>query len=109
LVYFLAAGNLSSVTMARPVDPRQTLRRQAGGRMQAWTFLCALSMAVLGGLAFLARWATGSYWASFAVLAVEFAIGGVVYWVSLQTAVEKAVARREELIGALSRSSSAPV
>jgi SNF family Na+-dependent transporter len=66
-------------------------------------------MASLGGLAFLAHWATGSYLASFAVLAVEFAIGCVVYWVSLQSAVARALARREEMIGALSRSSSAPV
>jgi ABC-2 type transport system permease protein len=109
LVYLLAAGNLSSITLARAVDPRQTMRKQAGGRMQAWTFLCALFMASLGGLAFLAHWATGSYLASFAVLAVEFAIGCVVYWVSLQSAVAKALARREEMIGALSRSSSAPV
>jgi hypothetical protein len=109
LVYFLAAGNLSSVTLARAVDPRQTLRKHAGGRMQAWTFFCALSMVIIGGMAYLAFWATGSYWASFAVLAVEFAIGCVVYWISLQSAVEKALARREEMIAALSRSSSAPV
>ncbi len=109
LIYFLAAGNLSSVTLARAVDPRQTLRKQAGGRMQAWTFFCALAMTALGGLALLARWATGSYWASSAVLAVEFAIGCIVYWISLQSAVEKALARREEMISALSRSSTAPV
>ncbi|MFL6448846.1 MAG: hypothetical protein ACJ746_14335 [Bryobacteraceae bacterium] len=106
--YFLAAGNLSSISLARRVDPRQTLRKQAGGRMQAWTFLCTLAMIALVGLAYLARWATGSYWASMAVLATEFAIGCVVYWVSLQTAVERAFARREEMIESLSKS-SAPV
>jgi ABC-2 type transport system permease protein len=105
-IYFLAAGNLSSIAMARRVDPRQTLRKQAGGRVQAWTFLCTLSMFALLGLAYLARWATGSYWASMAVLAIEFAIGCVVYWVSLETAVERALARREEMIESLSRSST---
>jgi ABC-2 type transport system permease protein len=109
LIYFLAAGNLTSVTLARPVDPRQTLRKNAGARMQAWTFLCSLSMIVLSGLAYLARWATGGYGASFAVLAVEFAIGGVVYWISLQTAVQRAFNKREALLGALSKSSSSPV
>jgi len=64
---------------------------------------------VLGGLAYWARWATGSYLASFAVLAIEFAIGCVVYWISLQSAVERALGNREEMIGALSRSSSTPV
>ncbi len=109
LVYFLAAGNLSSVSLARAVNPRQTLRKQAGGKMQAFMFFCTLFMLALGGSAYLARWATGTYAASFAVLAIEFAIGCVVYWVSLQTAVERAVTRREAMIEALSRSSSAPL
>jgi hypothetical protein len=109
LVYFLAAGNISSISLARAANPRQTLRKQAGGRMQAFMFFCTLSMAALGGLAYLARWATGTYAASFAVLAIEFAIGCAVYWVSLQTAVERAIERREAMIEALSRSSAAPV
>ena len=41
-------------------------------------------------------------------LAIEFAIGCIVYWVSLQTAVERALVRREQMIASLSRS-SAPV
>lgn len=109
LVYFLAAGNLSSVNLARAVNPRQTLRKQAGGKMQAFMFFCTLCIFVLGGLAYLARWATGRYAASFAVLFVEFAIGCVVYSISLQTAVERAIERREAMIEALSRSSAAPV
>lgn len=109
LIYFLAAGNLSSVRLARAVDPRQTLRKNAGTRMQAWTFFATVSMFALGGLAYWARWATGSYWASFAVLAIEFAIGCVVYWISLQSAVERALDSREEMMGALSRPLSTPV
>ena len=109
LIYFLAAGNLSSVRLARAVDPRQTLRKNAGTRMQAWTFFATVSMFALGGLAYWARWATGSYWASFAVLAIEFAIGCVVYWISLQSAVERGLNSREEMIGALSRPLSTPV
>jgi ABC-2 type transport system permease protein len=109
LVYFLATGNLSSVRLARAVDPRQTLRKNAGGRMQAWTFCATVGMFALGGLAYWARWATGRYWASFAVLAIEFAIGCVVYRISLQSAVERALGNREEMTGALSRSSATPV
>ena len=109
LIYFLATGNVSSVRLARAVDPRQTLRKNAGPRMQAWTFFATLSMFALGGLAYWARWATGSYLASFAVLAIEFAIGCVVYWISLQSAVERALGSREEMIGALSRSSATPL
>jgi ABC-2 type transport system permease protein len=109
LVYFLATGNLSSVRLARAVDPRQTLRKNAGGRMQAWTFCATVGMFALGGLAYWARWATGRYSASFAVLAIEFAIGCVVYRISLQSAVERALGNREEMTGALSRSSATPV
>jgi hypothetical protein len=77
--------------------------------MQAWTFCATVGMFVLGGFAYWARWATGRYWASFAVLAVEFAIGCVVYWISLQSAVERALGNREEMTGALSRASATPV
>lgn len=33
-VYLLALGNLASISMARPVDPAQTFKKQAGARMQ---------------------------------------------------------------------------
>jgi ABC-2 type transport system permease protein len=63
-------------------------------------------MAVLVGFAYLARWAFDSDWALLGVLLFEFAIGYVVYRVSLDSAVEHGLNERERIIDALSRTSS---
>ena len=105
--FFLSIGNLMSVHMARPVDPNQTFRKQAGGKMQLWLLLCSLGMFVLVGFAFLARWAFASDWAAPGVLAVEFAIGAIFYKVATDSAVEHGIRDREKLIDALSKNASA--
>ncbi|MGH9584665.1 MAG: hypothetical protein ACRD4O_17225 [Bryobacteraceae bacterium] len=105
-VFFLAVGNLCSVAMPRPVDARQTFRKQAGGKMQLWFFLCSLGLAILIGFAFLARWAFHNDGALAGVFAIEFAIGVVFYRVATQSAIERAQARREEILEALMKGSS---
>ena len=107
-LFFISAGNLSSIIVARPSDPKQTFRKQAGGRMQLWFLLCSLVMFVLLGSAFLAQWALDSNWALLGVLAVEFVIGLIVYHVALDSAVERGLREREQLIDALSKG-SAPI
>jgi ABC-2 type transport system permease protein len=107
-LFFISAGNLSSITMARPSDPKQTFRKQSGGKMQLWLLLCSLAMFVLLGSAFLAQWALDSSWALIGVLAVEFIIGLIVYRVALDSAVERGLRDREKLIDALSKG-SAPI
>ncbi|MBV9082657.1 MAG: hypothetical protein JOZ62_08285 [Acidobacteriaceae bacterium] len=105
-VFFLAVGNLTSVMIPRPINPTQTLRKQAGGQVQVWLFACMLGMSILIGFAYVARWALASDLALFGVLAIEFAIGVVFYRVSLDSAVQRGMRDRERILDNLSRGSS---
>ncbi len=105
-IFYLAAGNLMSVYLARPIDPTQTFRKQAGGKAQLWFFLCSLGMFVLVGFAYLARWAFQAEWALLGVLSTEFLVGYIVYRVATQSAVEHGWQKREELIEKLSKNLS---
>lgn len=105
-VFFLCVGNLTSIAMARPIDPTQTFKKQAGGKMQLWILMCSLGMFALVGFAFLARWATESEWAMPGVLAIEFAIGVIVYRIATQSAIERAMREREQMLEALSKGAS---
>ena len=107
-VFFLSAGNLISVSMPRAVDPAQTFRKQAGGKMQLWFALCSIGMFLLMSLAFLARWATQGNWAFLAVLLIEFLIGLIVYHVATESAVQRAMRNQEKILDDLSRG-TAPV
>lgn len=105
-VFFLSAGNLISIAMPRPIDPTETFRKQAGGKMQLWFLLCAIGMMILMVFAFLAQWALQTYWALIGVLALEFVIGLIVYRVALESAAARGWRERERIIEALSRGSS---
>lgn len=102
-IFFLSAGNLISIRMPRAIDPTQTFRKQAGGKMQLWFALCSIGMFALVGFAFLARWAVKSNWALLGVLALEFAIGLIVYHLATESAVERGLRDREQLLEALSK------
>ena len=54
-------------------------------------------------LAYLARWALNSELAFIAVLAIAAVIGGIVYWIGLDSAVTAAGAKREQLFMALTQ------
>jgi ABC-2 type transport system permease protein len=104
LVCVLAAGNLTSVYMPRPIDAGQAWRN-SGGKTQ-FVLLFAypiLTLPVL--LAHLARWATSSYWAYHAVLAVSFLIAFCFYAVATETAEQVAGSRKEQIVSALSHQS----
>lgn len=105
-LFFISAGNLSSIAMARPSDPKQTFKKQAGGKMQLWLLLCSLAMFVLLGLAVLAQWAFRSNWALLGVLTMELIIGLIVYYIALDSAVERGWRDREQLVDALSKGKS---
>jgi ABC-2 type transport system permease protein len=92
--------------MPRPIDATQTFKKQAGGKMQLWFFLCSLGMAVMLGLGFLARWAFNSNLALLGVLLLEFVTGLIAYGISTQSAVEQALKDRERILDALSRGPS---
>jgi ABC-2 type transport system permease protein len=107
-IFFLSIGNLSSISMPRPVDPRQTFRKQSGGKMQLWLMLSSFGMFLLVGFAFLAKWALDSDWALFGVLLVEMVVGVIVYRVATESAVERGLRDRERIMDALSKG-AAPV
>ncbi len=105
-LFFLCVGNLTSIAMARPIDPTQTFKKQAGGKMQLWFLLCSLGMFLLVGFAFLARWAVQNNWALLGVLLVEALIGIIVYRIGMQSAVDRAGRDKERILEALSKGSS---
>ncbi len=105
-IFFLAAGNLTSVILPRGVNPTQTFRRQASGTVQVWLLVSSLGIALLLGFAFLARYAFETNWAFLGVLAIEFAIGIVVYRIAIDSAVARAFKGREKMMEALSSGAS---
>ncbi len=98
----LAVGNLGSVYYPRPVNPTHSWRSASAGRFQAFLMLLYPVVSIPAILAYLARYAFASQWAFMAVLGVGAAIGGAVYWVALDSAVEAVESRREEMIASLS-------
>lgn len=105
-IHLMWAGNLLSVMAPRASDPSSTMQKRGSGKMQLWVLGCTVGMAILVGFAYLARWALDSEWALLGVLLFEFIIGCVIYYVALDSAVERGIAERERIIDALSKTSS---
>ncbi len=102
-LYFLSAGNLSSLYQPRPVDPEQSWGRGSGSRFQ-WQLLIIFPALVAPiSLAYLARYAFSSQAAFFAVLAFDALAGMVVYHVALDSAVRTAERRKEDILATLGR------
>jgi ABC-2 type transport system permease protein len=101
-ILLLSAGNLLSIHQARGVNPGNSFRTGAAGRVQAMLFgIYPLAFAPVA-LAYLARYAFDNQAAFYAVLALD-AIGGfILYRVALDSAVQAAERLREQMIAALS-------
>ena len=104
-LFLLSIGNLTSVHDARPTDPAKSFRSSSGGKTRALlTFLFPLALMPVG-LAYLARYGFDeSNLAFYGTLLFAAALGGVVYSISLESALSMAELRKEQLIGKLSRS-----
>jgi ABC-2 type transport system permease protein len=102
-VFMLAAGNQLSLRQPRPMNPAASFRSGASGRVQAILFVIWPIAFVPVGLAYLARYAFDSEAAFFGVLAVDAAIGAIVYKLSLDSAVAVAEQLKEQIVTALSR------
>ncbi len=102
-VYLVAIGNLGSIRYPRPVDPAQSWRSASAGKFQALLLLIypVISIPVL--LAYGARYAFDSHLAFYAVLAFGAALGAVVYWVAMDSAVATAGRDRERILSLLSQ------
>jgi len=102
-VWLLAIGNLVSAYSPRAADLSQAFRRTSGVKVQWVGFLGFLVAGVPVSLAYLARFALDTELAFFATMAFMLAIGGYVWWLSVETAARVLSERREASLAALSR------
>jgi ABC-2 type transport system permease protein len=101
-LYMLAMGNISSVQYPRGLNPERVSQGGASSRFQALVFLLYPLCLIPVFLAYLARYAFSSEVAFYAVLAVAAVIGGILYWIAMDSAVTTALTRRERIIADLS-------
>jgi ABC-2 type transport system permease protein len=101
-VFILAVGNMSSLYNPRAVNPVKTMKTAAQSRSQALLMLAFPVTLAPVALAYLARYAFAAEWAFFGVLSFGAAVGVLVYFYSLQSSLNAAAERREQIIGALS-------
>jgi hypothetical protein len=102
MIFLFSAGNLLSIRQAKGVDPGNSIRTGAAGRLQALLFaIYPVTFAPIL-LAYLARYAFGSQAALYAILGVDAVVGIIVYRLALDSAVHTANLTRESMIAALS-------
>lgn len=102
-VYMMAFGNISSVQYPRPLTPERVSQGGASSRFQALVFILYPIALLPVFLAYLARYAFDSETAFLIALALSAAIGAMVYWLGLDSAVNTVAARRERILADLSR------
>lgn len=102
-LYLLAAGNLSSVHVPRPMAPEKVAQGGGAGRFQGLMFLIYPAALVPVALAYLARYAFRSEAAFYVTLAFAAAGGVVVYWTAMESAAAAAERKREQFLCELSR------
>lgn len=102
-LYMLAFGNMSSVHYPRPLTPERVSQGGASSRFQALVFILYPLALLPVFLAYLARYAFASQTAFVVVLGLAGALGGVLYWLALESAVETASKNRERILQDLSR------
>jgi ABC-2 type transport system permease protein len=101
--YWFAMGNICSVRIPRALDPEKM--NQMANKMQALTIFTMPILLLPIGLAYWARWFFESQLVFVGLMAVAALIGGMFYWVGLDSAVSAATgARREKMLQELSRS-----
>jgi ABC-2 type transport system permease protein len=103
-LYWLAMGNIFSVRMPRPLDPDKM--NQMSNKMQALTIWVAPLLLLPLALAYWSRWFFENEFVFIGIMAIAAIVGGVFYWVGLDSAVNTAQARRESILMTLSRSDS---
>jgi ABC-2 type transport system permease protein len=101
-LYWFAMGNICSVRMPRALDPEKM--NQMSNKMQALTIWSAPFLLMPLALAYWSRWFFESQLAFIGIAAVAALVGGIFYWVGLDSAVNTAGERRESILMQLSRS-----
>lgn len=100
--YLISLGNITSVRNARAVNPDKSTR-SSGGSMQALLVLVYPVASLPVMLAYLARYAFDSQAAFFGVLAIAAGIGGIVYWVAMDSSLQAVDRLRERMLDKLSQ------
>ncbi len=98
----LAVGNMASVKSPRGMDPASSWRQSSAGKVQGLVLLFYPLLLAPIGLAHLARYAFERDLAFYLVLLSGYLVGGISYWVALDSAVEIAEKERERIVAALS-------
>jgi len=102
-VYMLALGNISSVQFPRPLSPERVSHGGASSRLQALVFVFYPFALLPIFLAYLARYAFRSELMFYAALALAAVIGGVLYWIAMESSISAATRRREFILQELSK------
>jgi ABC-2 type transport system permease protein len=100
-LFWFGLGNISSVRMPRAMNPEKM--NQMSNKLQSLTILVAPVVLLPVVLAYWARAVFGSEIVFAGILAIAAILGGIFYWVALDSAVKSAIARREILVQELSR------
>lgn len=103
-MYLMAAGNLASTHNPRPMNPSQSWRSSTGAKAQWMLVLVYPAVSIPIALAYAARFAFGTQTAFYLVLLAGFVVAGLTYYVALESSVDAAEQRREQILAALSRS-----
>jgi ABC-2 type transport system permease protein len=101
-LYMLALGNLSSVHYPRPVNPERVAQGSGSG-FQGLLFLLYPLALLPVLLAYLARYAFASELAFVLMLGLAAAVGGVLYKVAIDSAVNRSFSHREQVLQELSK------
>jgi ABC-2 type transport system permease protein len=102
-VYLMGLGNMASVQYPRPINPERVSQGGSSSRMQGLVSLLFPLALFPIFLAYLARYALQSQIAFALMLLIAAIIGGVVYWMGLESAVNTASSRRESIMQELSK------
>ena len=103
-MYLMALGNISSVRYPRALSPERVGRGGGGsnrGQVLVMVLYPVLLLPVI--LAYVARYAFSSETAFLAGLAAAAAIGGILYWLGMESAVQTAAAQRQNILQELCR------
>jgi ABC-2 type transport system permease protein len=103
-LYMLGIGNLSSVYYPRAMNPERVSQGGAASRWQALVFIFYPLALLPIFLAYVARVVFLSETAFLIVLAFAAVLGVIIYRIAMESAVEAAARRREEILTELSRS-----
>jgi ABC-2 type transport system permease protein len=101
-LYMLAFGNISSVQYPRALKPERVSQGGASSRFQALVFILYPLALVPVAMAYFARYALDSELAFGIALACATALGGFIYWLGLDSAVQTATRHRERMLMDLS-------